>query len=736
MSMNDNTQFKNKIEPMRVDGAGGANDYLENEEIEEEDSDFEQEELMRQKMEQIVSRLERTAEDLVGRRSLIETRWITDLTLYHGEYDSDTKQSLLSEKRSQLFFNLTRAKTNAWEARLSDMLFPTDDRNWGIQPTPVPEIASKAKTDPNPNDQQAVIEQGNAKNELVRAREASELMEAEIDDQLKEGRYSIKCRDVIHDGCKLGIGILKGPVKSNKVHKKWSKVLMEDQSEVFSLVDSEDGRPIYTRVDPWNYFPDMDSATPDEAEFTFERHLMNKKELKRLARAPGFNKQAIKDLAREKPRTAMPDYIAKLRAIAEINENLEMKYHIWEYHGPLDAEDMISLCECLGDEAKDLIDDPEDMADEIEVVMWFCQGHLLKFGIHQLDSDESIYSVFNLEKDETSQFGYGVPYLMRDSQKALNAAWRMMMDNGAVSAGPQVLIDRNKVEPQDGQWALRPFKIWTQKEPISKDSNPPFSVFNIQGNQAELAAIIQMARQFADDETSLPLIAQGEQGSHTTQTQGGMSILMNSVNVVFRRVVKNWDDDITRGVIRRIYDWNMQFSTREEIKGDFEVDARGSSVLLVKEMQAQNLMIMANQFIGHPVIGPLVKNAELMRKLCQAHMISADEIIKTDEEIKAELEQLQQQQQGQEPEQDPSIVVAQMRFEGQQMEVDARIQVANMNKESAMMELAAKQNMKLDEIEAMLERQRIIQNSNERKLAAEIGAQKNNPQFSGGGGSV
>jgi len=35
--------------------------------------------------------------------------------------------------------------------------------------------------------------------------------------------------------------------------------------------------------------------------------------------------------------------------------------------------------------------------------------------------------------------------------------------------------------------------------------------------------------------------------------------------------------------------WNMQYNDKAEIKGDFNVDARGASVLLAKDQQAQSL---------------------------------------------------------------------------------------------------------------------------------------------------
>jgi hypothetical protein len=109
-----------------------------------------------------------------------------------------------------------------------------------------------------------------------------------------------------------------------------------------------------------------------------------------------------------------------------------------------------------------------------------------------------------------------------------------------------------------------------------EDVQKAFWVFEVQSHQAEIAAIIDLAQKFADEETSLPQIAQGEQGT-APDTVGGMSILMNSANTVLRRIVKQYDDEVTRPHIRRYYDWNMQYNEDEEIKGDFEIDARGSS---------------------------------------------------------------------------------------------------------------------------------------------------------------
>src|SRR5690606_9493903 len=132
-------------------------------------------------------------------------------------------------------------------------------------------------------------------------------------------------------------------------------------------------------------------------------------------------------------------------------------------------------------------------------------------------------------------FGFGVPYLMRDSQRALNAAWRMMMDNSGLSTGPQIVVNRDVVEPADGSYELTARKVWYRNNSAPAGA-PAFETYEINSHQAELANIIELARRFIDEETAVPMIAQGEQGPTPEQTATGMSILTNAANTVFRRI--------------------------------------------------------------------------------------------------------------------------------------------------------------------------------------------------------
>ena len=591
-------------------------------------------------------RLQSQAEDQVKRRFSIDERWLDDLRQFNGQYDKVTAATLAASGGSKLFVNITRNKVNAAEARLIDILFPTDDRNWGIQPTPVPYLSKLSKDkDPISNEDGSpfVTDEGVqvqkrdvAQGVMEEARERANSMQDEIDDQLNETNYNSVNRDMVHDAVLYGTGILKGPVIIGKTRQKWSEVV-DEQGQVAQVIEIvDDLKPGAERVDPWDFFPDMQSRTVDDAEFIFQRHYMSKKALRDLADKPGFLRTQIAEvLKKDADNSHTATHLQEMQSMAGLTSLDNGRFEVWEYHGPVDKDDLIAA----GVEV-----DEEDVFTEYSGVVWFSESRVLKAVINPADTGDMPYSVFNWEGDDTTLFGVGIPYLMRSSQKVLNATWRMLMDNAGLSVGPQTVINSQVVRPADGNWRLTPHKVWELTDKNGNVNNV-FGSFEINSHMNELISLFQYARQIADEETALPQIAQGEQGS-ATDTASGMSMLMNSANTMLRRVVKNFDDDVTRPFIKRMYDWNMQFNPKEDVKGDFSIDARGTSSLLVKEQQAANLMNLMN-ISASPLLEPLTNTAALYRKVVSSMQIEADEIVKTTEEIELETQKMQQQMEAQ-----------------------------------------------------------------------------------------
>ncbi|RAK01612.1 portal protein [Aliidiomarina maris] len=649
--------------------------------------------------------LERQLAEVLRDRQTIEHRMVEDLQNYHGEYDSEVVKALKEAKRAHPFIKLTRAKTNAAESQLVDLLFPNDDKNWAIEPTPVPELAGKIGDDTpvTMNGQSYQDEEGNivtesdlAERELELIRERCLNMEAEIEDQLVESSYNAMCRKAIHDACVVGTGVLKGPVVIGKTDRAYVEVEGEWQ-----MVVKESFTPAVEVVRPWDFYPDMSASHISEAEFAFERRYMSKQQVRDLVKRKGFPKQQVARVLKMKPEETQHNssYQDDVRRLAGLSDTLnDTRYETWEYHGPISREVLLNLG-VIGD-----IPDDEDEFDEwlqegIVATVFYCGGIVLGARTHLITYEGYLpYRVFNWEEDDSSIFGYGVPRMVRDEQAIINSVWRTMLDNASITAGPQIGRNRKHIKPANGEWTLEPFKQWDMIGGTG-DIKQAFSTFEFTSHLNELSAIYQTSRILFDEVSGVPMMQQGEQGE-ATQTLGGMSILMNAANTVRRRQVKAWDDNVTSPIIGDFYHWNMVNNDRADIKGDFQVDARGTGALLVRETLAMALTNFLQMAAGNEVFAPVlqIKQLQIMRLWARTQQLPAD-IIPSEDELRAYYENLQEQSQAS----DPQIEIEQLRIEQLQKKFEFEQKVEEQKLEAKMLELQVKAELKERELGAQLQ---------------------------------
>ena len=718
-----------------------------------------------------VTRLQNFQATLVSRRteaiayraaSGLELRWIEDMATYMGAEEFQARmnvvQSAQSESqsaannakdqqpvRSTVHVHMTRAKTNAGSARMADMLFPGDDRNWGIQPTPVPMLSKAIEQHDNvgwkgpsgqllnhPDTGQPLTVADIAKDALQTSTTACQSMEKEIDDVLTECGYNFEGRKVIQTSAILGVGILKGPVVVNRVRRKWVKSVGPDGSVIRKLEVVSENRPASVWIDPWNFFPDPACGEfVQNGEYVFERDYLSGRKLRELARVPGYLRDQIAEALKEGPKvsTTYGSYDA-LRRASELNWNADLyekaRFELWVYCGSVPAEDLIAAGATLPD---------GEILQSYSAIVCMVNDRIIYAMVNPQDTGDFPYDVFVWERVVNQWAGVGIPYLMRYSQRTLNAAWRAMLDNMAISYGPQIVLNQKLVRPYDGQWTITGRKLWLANED-TEDVQKAFWQFTFDSNQQELEAIINLAMKFADEETSLPQIAQGEKGA-APDTVGGMSLLMNSANTVLRRLVRQFDDTVTRPHITRYYDWMMQYSPKEDIKGDFSVDARGSTALVVRDEQKQGfneLMAAAT----HPVFSVFIDPKKLFEKALQARHISPVDVMKSDADIKALQSQPPQKPlplQIKEAEAQSRVQVAQVESQSEVTNLQLRAQederkheremeMLRVKERLAILTLANDQKISLQDIKARLTEVAINANTQKELKAAELAVSK------------
>lgn len=647
-------------------------------------------------LDSIGQELKRLAEQTVAKRRPIEERWLRALRQFSGEYEAETQRTIAASGGSKAFVNLTRPKVNTMEARLADILLPTNDTNFGISPTPKPDIRLYAEDLAAIGADPATVPAAVLQHLINRiARQRSEAMHAVIQDQLAECNYVGEIRAVLHDAALFGTGILKGPIAERKAHTQW--VPLSDGLRTVHVAEREtDTRPVARRVSPWDFFPDMSALSVDDADFVFERDALTKRQLRQLVREGGgyIESQVRRLLDQHLEAPVLTDTtLVERRRLMGLSDTQTRRFERFQYHGPLSREQW----------QRAGFDVPDDYPlDDVDVVVELVDGIVIKALLNPLDTQERVYQTFVLEESDVSLFGYGVPDMMASSQSVANATWRMLVDNGALSAGLQVAVNKAMIQPQGGgKFSIKPRGIWvtTEEAPPNYDVRNAVSFFDVPNKVQELMALFNMALRLIDEETMQPQIASGSQGN-ATRTAQGMTILMNAANTVLRRIVKSFDDGITRPFIRRLYDWNMQYSPDPSIKGDFQVVARGTTALLDKEGQIEALLQTMQMAAANPILQRRVDFEEMGREIFKLMRVDPERFMKSDE-------QMQQEAQGQAsptPQPDPvEMANIELKREVAQADMRLREQALQLKGEELAMQREARQvqaQLKLAELDA------------------------------------
>lgn len=602
----------------------------------------------------------------------VERRWREDEEAYDIGVETEAGASMMDyatgtaptkEKgptRSKVIVNIVRGKCDIATQRFSDIQLPTDDKNYGLEITPIPELAEAIKDDrqarlkgdstPLEKDGKPITISDVARKELEVAKEKMKAMETAIDDQLTECRYNAEQRKLIASAVKVGTGILKGPNIIKDVRKKWIKTENGHELQV-----KEDTQPASKWVSCWNVYPSPECGEDiRRASYIWERDTLLPRELRDLHGVDGYFDDQIVKVLKEEPKRTKVAHNAKSNRHRVEQSTLESGelYEEWIYSGSLNREDLEALGVDLGDDM---------ITQSFSAVVVFVNDRPIKVQLNTLDTGELPYDFFQWTEVTDSPWGIGVARVLIWLQRIIIGAWRATMDNAGDSSGANVIVGPG-IEPVDGKWELRGKKLWrvlTGDGNEDIDVRKAFSQFQILNNQAQLEAVINLALKFVDMETALPMLFQGEQ-QEAPKTLGATNIMVDSSNIALRGRVKLYDDKITSPHITRYYDWNMQYNDDDEIKGDYKVDPRGASVLFEKDQHAQTLM----QIMAMKNDPDFALKVDWEKAVDQALSSLRLDIAKDPEAYKEAKKQYEAaQKNGQQ--QDPSIAIAKLREEAE-----------------------------------------------------------------------
>lgn len=634
-------------------------------------------------------------------RRLTEDRWLSDLRQYRGVYDPDVLAKI-GPTRSKAFVRKTRVKVKTVDSRVCDLLFPSgSEKNWDIGPTPKPhvsdeqlnqitqQLAQQAQLQAQALSQQAIqsgqpappvppVTQENIEQAVQDfAKQAAQRMGTAIEDQLVEARYKQACVQAVHSGNLYGTGILKGPLIEKKVRTRFvfENGRWTARSEQYVV-------PFVDYVPVWRFYPDMGAANLSDCRYVYERHLMTTADLMDLAERASFDGALIRDYIKTHPkgeiRTRYIDNELKVIGQRQTNQGvLNGQYEVLERWGWLTGEDMQSVG----------VHVPDDRAHESFFAnVWLLpNGQVIKAVLQPINGITWPYHLYYFDKDETSIFPEGLAAVMRDDQTMLNAATRMILDNGALTSGPMFEVTPQYLTSYEKLDEIAPWKVWVRN--TQAPGAPAIRSVELNSNLGALSEIANRFENNTDETTAIPRYMSGENMAQgAAGTASGMSMLMGAANIVIKDLITAWDEGVTRPFLQAMYRWNMQFNPDNSIKGDFDVKARGASSLVAKEVRAK-LLNEFSAMTANQLDAPFIKRDVLNRQRAEA--LEVGDVVKTADEVTREQQSGPAVQQQQIAEMQAQLSIAMQQAQVASLQADAAKKQADAERVKVEMALTA-----------------------------------------------
>ena len=572
-------------------------------------------------------------------RQLDEERWIQSYRNYRGLYGPDVQ--FTSTEKSRVFVKVTKTKVLAAYGQIAEVLFGGNKFPITIDPTILPDnIPDTVSFETNPQMEQArqqsgglnpgetfpeymqrmagleddlepvadKLEEGPAKTpssiQLHPAEIAAKKMEKKIHDQLEESHAKKHLRAAAFESALFGTGIMKGPFAIDKEYPNWDDE--GNYTPVYKTI------PQTTSVSIWNFYPDPDAATMEEAEYVVERHKMSRSQVRALKNRPYFRENAVDNALRlgEDYRKEWWEHIMEDNS----EEDRAERFEVLEFWGFVDRE-------IIEDQGVDIPKELKD-AEQLSVNIWICNGQVLRLVMNPFTPAYIPYFAAPYEMNPYSIFGVGIAENMDDTQTLMNGFMRMAVDNAALSGNLLIEVDETNLVPgQD--LSVYPGKVFRRQggapgQAIFGTKFPNVSNENMQ--------MFDKARVLADESTGFPSFAHGQTGvSGVGRTASGISMLMSAANGSIRNVVKNIDDYLLAPLGKAFFNFNMQFDFDQEIKGDLEVKARGTESLMANEVRSQRLMQFM-QVVSNPALAPFARMDYIVREIAKSMDLDPDKV--------------------------------------------------------------------------------------------------------------
>lgn len=546
---------------------------------------------------------------------------------------------LVQDSGVDIYVGLTNLKVRALKAWITDILANSDDKPWTLKASPLPELPPEAEEavvdaltrelemfglSADLRDRAKFFKDVAQKHADKIAAEATARMETKIEDLMIEGGWRSAFGDFLADLTVFPSAVIKGPIAERVPGMRW----VDGELRVVERV-----KYVMRRVHPLDIFPSSDSTTTQDGEYIVERQRVSRHELLKAIGIPGFLEPAIRQLILEHPEgyeqrvgTDASQEAIEGTSLTGDGGTGDGRWHVLAYHGRVPGR----LLALHGVQ----IDDPQR---PYEAEVWVCAGKVIRAMLNPHPLAQRPYHMASFEMVPGSIWGRSMPMLLRDVQRMCNAAARSLVRNMAFASGPVGEYDIERMAHETDIQNIRPFRLYaTTTDPLMQSSQPALRFQKLDSNATELIKVFDYWSKIADDLSGVPAYVLGNPAvAGAGRTLGGLSMLMGNAAKGVKMVIATVDRHAIEPIVRAYHTMVMMFDPDRSLKADANVIARGSSGLLMRELQ-QHRSLEALQMLtpyatgqdenGQPVV-PVDGLRMVIRDVLRSLGYTADEIL-------------------------------------------------------------------------------------------------------------
>ena len=585
---------------------------------------------MKVNKEKLADSLRSIFSEVEKKRRTKEEEWIEALRQFKGQYPPDILAKIRQYQGSEVYPRYTRSKVKPTISKINQIFFPVTNKSWHLSVDKNQKYPSFVLQEMQQK-LQAIPPEELTKDKIKRVVQSvledyKTKVENELNEQLKEMKFEEVFKQTNYSAVMFGTGVIKGVLTKEKtrysiVYKEDGSLIQEEKTEYVPYVE-------YIPI--WYIYPDMSTFDPDKMSFVFQRHKLSRRDLINLADFDGFDKETIMKYISANPDGdyQKPNWEYQLESLSTDNNNPNNEsyglFDVLEYWGFIDGH---------------LLN--EEQYDPNKAYMcnaWLLGKHIIKVEMYPSDIPNDIYHFYYYEKDDSSIFGTGLPNILNGTQLTICAAARMIIDNGASVTGPQLEVNVDLLSEGQDISTQYPRKIWFREGRGQEAQYPAIRTISSDSHIQEYATIINIFKQFGDEESNLPAFVWGNPDNlpaNTTAT--GFTQLSSNTNMSIADIVRGYEKENIK-ILKELIDWNKEYNTKmkKEFSIKYLAEGFGYESQVYKEQMLQSLAQFNSSITPQDEI--YINKLNLYKHELRLLGLPYDDILRSEEEVEAILQ--------------------------------------------------------------------------------------------------